>query len=71
MYKYVVIVEKAENNYSAYSPDIPGCVATGKTIEETLERMKEAIEFHIESLKIEGLNIPKPSSTVATVEVVT
>ena len=69
MYKYVVIVEKAENNYSAYSPDIPGCVATGKTIEETLERIKEAIEFHIEGLKRERLKIPKPSSTVATVEV--
>lgn len=70
MYKYVVIVEKTENNYSAYSPDLSGCIATGKTVEETIKRMKEAIEFHIEGLKIEGLSIPKPSSTVATVEVV-
>ncbi|GBE54760.1 hypothetical protein BMS3Bbin15_00921 [archaeon BMS3Bbin15] len=69
MYKYVVIVEKTENNYSAYSPDLPGCIATGKTVEGTIKRMKEAIEFHIEGLKIEGLNIPEPSSTVATVEV--
>ncbi|HDL15657.1 MAG TPA: type II toxin-antitoxin system HicB family antitoxin [Euryarchaeota archaeon] len=69
MYKYVVIVEKTENNYSAYSPDLSGCIATGKTVEETIKKMKEAIEFHIEGLKIEGLNIPEPSSTVATVEV--
>ena len=48
MSEYTIIIEKAEGNYSAYCPDLPGCVATGGTVAETIERMKEAIAFHIE-----------------------
>ena len=50
MQKYLVIIEKAPNNYSAFSPDVPGCVATGVTVEETISEMKSALEFHLESL---------------------
>jgi len=70
MIKYTIIIEKAGNNYSAYCPDLPGCIATGSTEEETIERMKEAIEFHIEGLKKEGLEVPKPKTTAVSVEVV-
>ncbi len=59
MYKFLIIVEKAGNNYSAYAPDLPGCVATGKTREEAEENMIEAIEFHIQGLLEDGLSIPK------------
>ncbi|MEE8168666.1 MAG: type II toxin-antitoxin system HicB family antitoxin [Candidatus Hydrothermarchaeales archaeon] len=69
MYKYVVIVEKADGNYSAYCPDLPSCVATAKTTTETIERMKEAIEFHLEGLTREGLSIPKPSKAAIEVAV--
>jgi len=48
MQKYLVVIEKAENNYSAFSPDVLGCVATGKTIEKTIKNMKDALEFHLE-----------------------
>ena len=69
MTKYVIIVEKAGNNYSAFCPDLPGCVATGSTVEETVDRMKEAIEFHIEKLKKEGLEIPEPTTGAVSIEV--
>jgi len=69
MYKYTIIIEKAEGNYSAYCPDLPGCIATGSTVEETIQRMKEAIEFHIEGLKKEKLAIPEPSAKAASIEV--
>ena len=69
MYKYTIIVEKAEGNYSAYCPDLPGCIATGTTIEKTRERMKEAIEFHLEGLKKEKVGIPKPSTMAISIEV--
>ena len=69
MFKYLVIIEKAECNYSAYSPDLPGCVATGVSVEKTLSRMKDAIQFHIEGLKTEGLAIPEPSSRAKYVEI--
>ncbi|NCQ04443.1 MAG: type II toxin-antitoxin system HicB family antitoxin, partial [Cyanobacteria bacterium] len=48
MVEYTIIIEKAEGNYSAYCPDLPGCIATGFTPEETIQRMKEAIKFHLE-----------------------
>ena len=69
MFKYPVIIEKAKDNYSAYSPDLPGCVATGHTVKETLLRMREAIEFHVEGLKREGLAIPEPSTKVKYIEI--
>lgn len=67
--KYLIVIEKSETGYSAYSPDLPGCVSTGATPEDTEANMKEAIEFHIEGLKEEGLSIPKPSSLSSYVEV--
>jgi predicted RNase H-like HicB family nuclease len=69
VFKYLVIIEKAKGNYSAYSPDLPGCVATGLTIENTLSLIKEAIQFHIEGLKAEGLDIPAPSSRAKYIEI--
>ncbi len=69
MHEYTIIIEKAENNYSAYCPDLPGCIATGFTKEETIKRIKEAIEFHIEGLKKEKLDIPEPSTKAVSIEV--
>lgn len=63
MSDYLVVIEKGENNYSAYSPDLPGCVATGETKEETLRLMREAIAIHLEGLKEKGLPIPSPSTS--------
>jgi len=58
MHKYLIIIEKADDNYSAYSPDLPGCLATGNTVEETRKNMKEAIKFHLDGHKEEGLPMP-------------
>jgi len=60
--KYLVIIEKGKNNYSAYSPDVLGCAATGKTVEETLETMKEALELHFEGMLEDSEEIPTPKS---------
>lgn len=62
MYKFLIIIEKANNNYSAYSPDLPGCIATGSTIDEVEKNMFEAIEMHIQGLKEDGLPIPASTS---------
>ncbi len=67
--RYAIVIEDAGNNFSAYVPDLPGCVATGKTLEETERTIREAIEFHIEGLKEDDLLIPKASSRVEYVEV--
>jgi len=67
--KYAVVIEKAESNYSAYVPDLPGCIATGKTIEEVETEIRNAIEFHLEGMKQDGQTIPLPSSAVEYVEV--
>lgn len=56
--RYAIVIEKAESNYSAYVPDLPGCIATGRTIEETEQQIQEAIEFHLEGLRDDGLPIP-------------
>ena len=69
MSKYLVIIEKTGTGYSAYSPDLPGCVATGTTREETENEMKDAIEFHIEGLRLSGYEVPKPSSQASYCEV--
>ncbi len=69
MIKFPVIIEKANGNYSAYCPDLPGCIATGSDIEETIKQIKEAIKFHIEGMKREGLKVPKPSAQVKYIEV--
>jgi len=69
MHKCLIIFEKAYGNYSAYSPDIPGCIATGKTRKEAEKNIKEAISFHIEGLKEDGLPVPEPSSFTEYIEV--
>ncbi len=58
MYRFLVVIEKANGNYSAYAPDLPGCVATGKTIEEVERNMHEAIQMHIRGLLEDKLPIP-------------
>jgi predicted RNase H-like HicB family nuclease len=68
-YNYTVIVEKSDNNYGAWAPDLPGCVTTGATVEETLVNMREAIELHLEGMREDGDPIPEPSATAAVVEV--
>lgn len=67
--KYAVIIERAENNYSAYVPDLPGCVATGKTREETAQNIREAIAFHLEGLREDGMPVPEPQTSAEFVEV--
>jgi predicted RNase H-like HicB family nuclease len=67
--RYAIVIEKAANNYSAYVPDLPGCVATGSTPEQAETEIREAIEFHIEGMREDGWPIPKPSSTVEYVDV--
>jgi len=69
MHRFLVIIEKAGKNYSAYSPDLPGCVATGKTREETEERMHGAIEMHIRGLTEDGIPIPKSHSSATIVAI--
>ncbi len=66
--KYAVIIEAGERNYSAYVPDLPGCIATGKTLDEVKQVMREAIAFHIEGLKEDGLPIPEPTTLCEYVE---
>jgi predicted RNase H-like HicB family nuclease len=63
MKKYVVIIEKTATGYSAYSADLPGCVSTGKTTREVKDNMREAIEFHLDGLRLEGEPLPVPQSS--------
>ena len=69
MAEYTIIIERGEQNYSAYCPDLPGVVAAGETEEETEELMKEAIEFHLGGLKEEKLPIPEPTTLARNVEI--
>ena len=69
MKRYAIVVEKASSNYAAYVPDLPGCVATGATAEETEKLLREAIELHVEGMREDGLPIPEPASTVTYVEI--
>lgn len=62
MYRFLIVIEKAHDNYSAYSPDLPGCVAAGATREEAEQNMYEAIELHLQGLKEDGLIIPQSFS---------
>jgi predicted RNase H-like HicB family nuclease len=66
--RYAVVIEKANGNYSAYVPDLPGCVATGATVEEAEQEIRDAIRFHIDGLKADGLEIPQPTSIAEYVE---
>lgn len=69
MKKYLIIIEKTGTGYSAYSPDVPGCVSTGQTREEVEVNMREAIQFHIDGLKQDGYEVPEPSSYSSYVNV--
>jgi predicted RNase H-like HicB family nuclease len=66
--RYAVVIEKAEGNYSAYVPDLPGCVATGATVEEVESEIREAIAFHLDGMREDGLPIPAPTSKVEYIE---
>ncbi len=67
--RYAVVIEIAGGNYSAYVPDLPGCVATGKTVKETEQNLKLAIHNHIDGMRQDGLPIPAPSCICEYVEV--
>ncbi len=67
--KYVVVYERTPNNYSAYVPDLPGCVATGATREEVEARIREAIALHVEGLRTQRETVPKPGAWTELVEV--
>lgn len=67
--RYAIIIEKSENNYGAWAPDLPGCVAVGDTVEEVEQLMREAIEFHLAGMREDGDPIPPPTVQVTYVEV--
>ena len=69
MMRYAIVIEKAENNYSAYVPDLPGCVATGASLEEAETEIRGAIAFHLQGMREDGLPVPTRRSKVAYVEV--
>ena len=66
--RYVVVIEKGKTSYGVYVPDLPGCVAVGETREEAERLIREAIQFHLDGLREEGLPIPEPTSRVEYVE---
>lgn len=70
MTRYAIVVEKGSNSYGAYVPDLPGCVAAAESKGEVLKLIREAIEFHIEGMREEGLPVPEPASTAEYVDVV-
>ncbi|HEX3397387.1 MAG TPA: type II toxin-antitoxin system HicB family antitoxin [Steroidobacteraceae bacterium] len=67
--RYAIVIENAGGNYSAYVPDLPGCIATGKTLADMEQAIREAIEFHLDGMREDGTPIPPPSSRVDYVEV--
>ena len=69
--RYAVVIEKATKNYSAYLPDVPGCIAAGKTVEETLSLLREALAMHFDAMNDDGETIPDPDSLVTYLEVET
>ena len=68
MKKYAIVIEQGEHNLSAWVPDLPGCITTGRTVEEIESNIREAIEFHLEGLREHGEPIPEPHTAVAYVE---
>jgi len=66
--RYAIVIEKARKNYSAYSPDVPGCITTGKTVQQTLKNMREALLFHFDGLREDGQAIPDPQALVDYIE---
>jgi predicted RNase H-like HicB family nuclease len=69
MHRFLIVIEKADGNYSAYSPDLPGCVASGNSVEEVKKNMQEAIEMHVRGLKEDNLPIPESHSLAEYVAV--
>jgi predicted RNase H-like HicB family nuclease len=69
MKKYLIVNERTDSGYSSYSPDLPGCVSTGQTLEEAEKNMREAIEFHVDGLRQEGYPVPEPQATSSYVEI--
>ena len=67
--RYAIVIEQAEGNFSAYVPDLPGCIATGATVPEVEAEIREAIEFHLEGMREDGLAVPEPSSQVEYIEI--
>jgi predicted RNase H-like HicB family nuclease len=67
--KYLIVIEPTNTGYSAYSPDVEGCVSTGSTTREVKRNMREALAFHLEGMRVDGLPLPKPSSASAYVEI--
>lgn len=67
--RYMVVIEQGETSFGAYVPDLPGCIAAGETEQETLELITEAIEFHLEGMKEEGMTVPSPHSYSTFVEI--
>ena len=67
--RYAIVIEKAADNFSAYVPDLPGCVATGASVAETEQSIREAIELHLSGMREDGIPIPPPSSQVDYVDV--
>jgi len=67
--KYLIIIERTATGYSAYSPDVPGCIATGGTREVTEREIRDAIALHLDGLKAEGLAIPEPSSSSSYIDI--
>ena len=66
--RYVVVIEKAEDNFSAYVPDLPGCVATGETVAVVEREIRDAIRFHIDGLRADGLVVPEPTCIAEYIE---
>lgn len=62
--RYAVVIEKAARNYSAYLPDVPGCIATGKTVQQTMDNLREALAMHFESMREQGEPLPDPQTLV-------
>jgi predicted RNase H-like HicB family nuclease len=69
MNRYLIVIEPTGTGFSAYSPDLPGCVSTGQTREEIERNMREAIEFHVDGLREEGLLVPEPRSVAVFCEI--
>jgi predicted RNase H-like HicB family nuclease len=67
--KYLIVIERTPTGFSAYSPDLPGCIATGATRDDVEREMKQAIAFHLDGLKAEGMAVPQPNSWSSYVEV--
>jgi len=67
--RYAIVIEKTQNNYSAYVPDLPGCIATGASLKEIEANIREAIEFHLDGMREDGIPPPQPSSHVEYIEV--